>query len=73
MDYPLLLHYLKCHPPFFSHFPAKEIACSICLNQSIKYLRNNYRYPYIYIVFTTGWHFMPNILPRAVARGKMKA
>jgi hypothetical protein len=27
---------------------------------------------HIYIVFTTGWHFMPNIL-RAVARGKMKA
>jgi hypothetical protein len=28
---------------------------------------------YIYIVFTTGWHFMANILPRAAARGKMKA
>ena len=32
------------------------------------YLRNNYRQPYIYIVFTTGWHFMPNILPRAVGK-----
>jgi hypothetical protein len=31
-----------------------------------RYLRNSYRQPYIYIVFTTGWHFMPNILPRAV-------
>ena len=36
MDYPLLLCYLKC-PPFFYPFPAKEIACSICLIQSIKY------------------------------------
>ena len=29
--------------------------------------------PYIYIVFTTGWHFMLNSLPRAVVRGKMMA
>jgi hypothetical protein len=28
---------------------------------------------YIYIVITTSWHVMPNILPRAVSRGKMKA
>jgi hypothetical protein len=37
MDYPLLLRYLKRDAPFFHPFPAKEIACSICLIQSIKY------------------------------------
>ena len=40
MDYPLLLPYLKRHGPTphpFHPFPAKEIACSMCLIQSIKY------------------------------------
>ena len=39
MDYPLLLPYLKRHgpTPLFHPFPAKEIACSMCLIQSIKY------------------------------------
>ena len=37
MDYPLLLRYLKRDAPLFSPFYCKEIACSICLIQSIKY------------------------------------
>ena len=42
-----------------------KLKCAYTSTSFPIFTKNYYWQPYIYVVFSTGWHFLPNIVPRA--------